>query len=1045
MIPHKLTMCAFGPYKGVQTIDFDKFEGKGLFLVTGDTGAGKTTIFDGITFALFGCLNGDRKPDDFRSKFADPETRTYVELEFTQNGKRYKVVRGLKHERPIKRASKTGKDTVTEDPFFELTSEGMTTLTKKDDVNRKIEEILGITHAQWNQVAMLAQGEFRKLLTADTDTRTDTLRSLFSTRPIEEFQDTLKGKSNAISAQYNSAEKALKDAIDSVEIPEDSPYVQDLKNAKETAFTEEVLRILSLQNGIDTERIANLTKELEEIGKERDAISERYGEARTVNGQFDSLKEQREILADLNVKKPYYDDLDSNIKQIESAVRIFKSQRSDLKRLSDEISKEEKTIEGISVKVTRLEKDLADAELEKVSVDKRKPELETLVKELGVLGSKREQYTGIEKLRAELNDLKKKKDDAVSSKNDLLKKKNKFDEEVRENRNFQAENEHSGERKAQLEMEVAALSTTKGVLDVLKTKCDDFIREEGKNTSLRVSMNSAQTELDSGKRHYASMEGEFYATFAGHVAQKLEDGKPCPICGSEHHPHPAELKEGAITQADLDEYKAKVEKLQSNLSEANAKMETSNSKLASIRQEIEATASNLEIEFTDIPTIKEAVAVKLKEVIDDINSHNNSIEELKPVVEKVEEVREWLKKSDSKRDEIYNAFDLADKDAHDAEMAYSNAETKLNDRILGLEYASIDQLESAIKTKENSKKAIETMISGAKEKVDKINGELISARSSLKAANDHLSSDRSEFAKKTGEYENTLEAQGIDDATVQTRLAEEDSLESKRTELEEYGKAVASASGIIQRLEKDTEGKTFTNLQELEGRLQAKKSEYEDKNALIKKITVDQNNIESKSAQIRDAKKNYDELGDESKDIILLDEIASGKKGVKLTFESYIQSVYFKKVLAYANLRLSKLTGGRYEMRIHDPGKGRSKVGLDIDIHDNHNGKTRPANTLSGGESFKAALALALGLSDTVMSMKGGIHIDTLFVDEGFGTLDKDSFRESIDLLRDLSNSNAMIGIISHMEELKDEIDHKILVYHVDDGLGGSKAEITLE
>ena len=195
MIPHKLTMCAFGPYKGVQVVDFDKFDGKGLFLITGDTGAGKTTIFDGITYALYGKLTGDRTPEDFRCKYSDPEIMTYVELEFTQSGKRYKIRRSPRQERPVRK----GTGTTTQEPSFELSSEGMITLTKKNAVDDKLKEILGIDYEQWKQVAMLAQGEFRKLLTADTETRTETLRSIFSTKAIQKFQSDINAAANMLN------------------------------------------------------------------------------------------------------------------------------------------------------------------------------------------------------------------------------------------------------------------------------------------------------------------------------------------------------------------------------------------------------------------------------------------------------------------------------------------------------------------------------------------------------------------------------------------------------------------------------------------------------------------------------------------------------------------------------------------------------------------------------------------------------------------------------------------------------------------------------
>jgi len=262
VIPHRLMISAFGPYGGEEVIDFDEFEGKGIFLITGDTGAGKTTIFDAITYALFGTLNNkEREAEDFRSHFADPETPTFVQLEFSHNGQDFTIRRSPRQTRPKQR----GEGFTDEKPTFSLTSEGMRPLTKKDEVNGKIQEILGISYNQWKQIAMLAQGEFRALLTAKTDDRTDTLRSIFSTKPIQDFQDELGKRAKVIKDEYDRAEAKVVESMESIEIPKDSPYRDDLKDKMAIAYVDEVLKVLSLQIGQDSELKNGLEEELKAL------------------------------------------------------------------------------------------------------------------------------------------------------------------------------------------------------------------------------------------------------------------------------------------------------------------------------------------------------------------------------------------------------------------------------------------------------------------------------------------------------------------------------------------------------------------------------------------------------------------------------------------------------------------------------------------------------------------------------------------------------------------------------------------------------------
>ena len=320
MKPKMLTMCGFGPYAGKTVIDFDEFGGRGLFLVTGDTGAGKTSIFDGITYALYGRMSGDRDSKNIRSHFASPDTETYVELVFTHENKEYRIRRSPEYDRPKKR----GTGFTTTPAEVEMTWAGGTPLVKDKAVVQKVEEILGISYDQWKQIAMLAQGEFRKLLTADSKDRGTTMRTIFSTEYVKNLQEELSKRSNDSRQARTKTENDIVQAMDEVDVPEDSPYHDERVEADGVSFAEDMLRIVSLQDSVDKERMDSISAERKEVDSKKAELNQQIAEGRNINSMFDKLGSAKQRLEELESKAETIESRRAEMRTIDGVVKGLK-------------------------------------------------------------------------------------------------------------------------------------------------------------------------------------------------------------------------------------------------------------------------------------------------------------------------------------------------------------------------------------------------------------------------------------------------------------------------------------------------------------------------------------------------------------------------------------------------------------------------------------------------------------------------------------------------------------------------------------------------
>ena len=920
MRPLKLKMVGFGPYAGVQELDFDRLGSSGLYLITGDTGAGKTTIFDAITFALFGEASGNNRDSSMlRSKYAKEDMPTRVELTFAYSGKVYTVTRNPTYER----AKIKGTGTTTKPAGAELTYPDGSQVTKNGEVDAAIREIIGLTREQFSQIAMISQGDFRKLLQAETSERQKIFRDIFKTDFYVMLQNQLKEKAGEIRGQRDQASQSIRQYINGVTCDEDSVYALDAQKAKngELPVTEVIELFRTL---LEQDRQAELTleaelaaaeKELEQITSQltqaeayeaaKTVLAERVAEEAALSAQ---LEIARDALSAAQETVPEQEGMQSRITETELLLPSY-----------DELE------------AYRAARAAAQAELAKAQTTQ-----ENAVKE------KNDLTTEITGLRTEQKDLA----DVSAEKEKLA-----------------AQLQQLGDRQKQF---VDFLSGMEGLA---REQAELAKRQEG-----YLKAEEASSEL---LREYEVKERAFLREQAGIMASGLTAGMACPVCGSVEHPRLAVLAEDAPTEADVKAAKAEYDRAQDKTKKAS-----------------------------------------------------NEAQKLKGTVGTTEEI--LAKELDS----LIPGISLADgaKAAEEQENLLAVQIEGLNVQIVALtkKMARREELDVLLPKKELLLRAAEETITVKTAEIASLTAKAESSEAQI-----HVLRNRLAFSDKA-----TAEAE------ISALRAESDklrqNLQTAETAHNQCKENLAGVRGTIEQLHKQLEGGVDIDTVQL----RTKKDEYAAQKTVVMakqkivhtRISANETalqGVSAKAAEVERLDKKYvwmKALSDTANGSV------SGKDRVML--ETYIQTTYFERILARANIRLQKMSGGQYDLkRREEADNKKSQSGLELDIIDHINTTERSVNTLSGGEAFLASLALALGLSDEVQ-MSTGIHLDTLFVDEGFGSLDSEALSKAYNTLAGLTEGNRLVGIISHVAELKEKIDKQIVVKK--EKTGESRAEIIM-
>lgn len=1039
MRPIKLIMNAFGPYASSAEVDFEKFGEGGLFLITGDTGAGKTTIFDAITFALFNKTSGlDREIVTLRSDYANPKEDTYVELTFSHMGRMYQILRSPQYER----AKQRGEGTTTQTAKARLIREPDTPIEGTKQVNEAVEDLLRINYDQFKQISMIAQGEFREVLNADSKKRGEILQKIFSTESYKKMGFLMDQRAKKAYGEMADIFRSIDQYFDGIQYDGESVHKSDIEAQKKITHSEKTqykienkTNLLEAVIAEDRERISGQENDL--IDKQK--IAEEKAKAYTlIHSTNELFKKYDGILAekDALVKK------DPLMKQLEHDVEKQKKAVYEVKPFFDGLKEEEKRLAQISKGCSdaknmlsnakelfeKSEKELKSALAQKVIADEKQ-------NEAVLLKNEEEKYKKRDELSNQLAECEAKQKKANEAKDSKELKIKEISSLIESQQKRMMELEAVPEKYVHAEVKSKDLQAQYDELKMFYTdSIPQLIQKEENFKKAQELYNKKRGVYDDLNDQYNQAEKLLEESRAGILASSLQPGSPCPVCGSTKHPAPAKVSKEAVTEEEVKALKVKKEKAEKEKNRAN---ETA----FSAKIVFETEQNNIFESLIKNLNIQEFQSISIEELQTLIFAQLKNMEQEKSVVQRELVVLSEAKKEleQLKIDEIDNRKMLEQcrseleglkESAKSIETRYADVSGQL--KAMGnLRFVTYKEAEDARVGLEREAKAILDLIKMQQEKTVRAQNYVSECKAKLDSLKEQEENLKHSVAEKQMEYLDEREAQGFEDDTIFLSyvVSKAEILASERN-IKQYKDTFTAVNANLILAAKDIEGKE--RLDESQAREEAedsKKAENESLEMLNKlKHRKERNEeilklIESRKNKVE---KKLEEVGRLSNLSNLFNGRTSGKN--KTSFETYVQMSGFDSIISAANKRLQPISGGQYQLFRHEDFGSKGNVALNLDILDNYTGKKRPVSTLSGGESFMASLSLALGLSDRVTANAGGIKIDTLFVDEGFGTLDEKSLNDAIGMLQELSTSNKLIGIISHRAELKEEIPKKVMI-----------------
>ena len=923
MKPLKLTMSAFGSYAGKNVIDFTGQQ-QGIFLITGDTGAGKTTIFDAITYALYNQTSGgERNGNMMRSQYAQPETETYVELEFLYRGQTYRVRRNPDYK--ITKTLKNGKIREQKVPHsVELTlPDGTVFPEKKNATDAKIIEILGLTADQFSQIVMIAQGDFLKLLYTKSDERKMIFSKLFRTDIYWKIQENLRRKSMEMDERIQENDRAFE---------QEKSRIIPLPESEELPLDELVERL--------RERVKDALKEQNLRRANVEELNKKITKYEEINKLFVSLEKIRQTGRELEARQAESKERRQQIENARKADKVLVAEQQNLRQQQEveqsaqAIAKMEETLTNNQEMFETLKTQQQEAEAE------QKREAADTQKKMLALEQSFPSYEALQNARSEEQQAKKVWEDLRKTSEESFHKQ---------------------------EAGIAALKE--------QQKRQEQAVEQTKKNWEQTSLSASESA-----KHYEHMYEAFLKEQAGILAENLSAGCPCPVCGSTVHPDPAKLSDHAVTELEVEQAKKTRAAAEEKRDLAHAAFETEKTEKQKLAQAVEKEEADFVLAQT-----------------------------------------------------------IAKQQRKEAEQNYVSLQKTAEQIREKLVYPSLAEAKKQYAAMQKALEAAEQEIAKKRQKVSEL-AEAMNTLKGQKLAEEENQKTAKKLAVKTEkEYAKLLEKSGfISEETYHLAILPERSRSKLEREEKEYESQCLRQQSEQKLLEKQVSGKTYTDTTELNEQLKAEKQALKEAEKTYMELHTayenDRSVLQNCAVYLEKGKK----LESEDQVIKSLSKTANGRLSgsAKIDFETYIQRQYFKQIIHEANKRLLTMSNHQFILKLKEEANTGRKTneGLDLSVYSLVTDSERDVKTLSGGESFLAALAMALGLSDIVERSAGAIHPDMMFIDEGFGSLDAQSRQQAIEVLGELAGDSRMVGIISHVTELKEQIDRKLVVSRTDKG-----------
>jgi DNA repair protein SbcC/Rad50 len=1036
MRPIKLVMQAFGPYAGKETIDFSVLGNRTMFVISGKTGSGKTTIFDGISYAIYGKASGeDRNGPELRSQFASDDLMTEVSLEFNLRRKRYYIWRSPQQNKKKERGE--GYTLINaKAELYEFDDAGNKNLLAANvrDVDERIKEIMQIDSNQFRQILMIPQGEFRKLLTSESKDKELILQRLFHTEIYKRVEEKLKEEAADLKRTVEKQMDERNMAIRGIQILEN----EELKSLLEAESVNDHLILPLLKDEITSmdDKLNLIKQEGAKKQAERDQLQQNIYDAEIIVKQLKTKDELSVKMIDLKSQKELFDQKESEVVLGQKAALLAK-QEEICHHLKGELDQATKNSEDMQIRVEKLTKLFVEHGKQLDDEKAREPERERAADTVKRLQMIKEDVYSFANLESLVKKLEKKLTDLKTELQKAEADFNKTDEDLKKQQ----------EEKLTIEHSKLTFLENKRKLELLEIDLEELTTYEG----LLVRYQESMTELNSRKQFYencqnrlidskavvAELEQKWLHSQAAILASQLHDGAACPVCGSSEHPSPAISENGSVpTQNDIKAAKMDVNKLEAEKGKAESAFYESQSAQNTICASLNDLKNKI---ITKRPDFTDEELEPVKGMIQEERKKVSIFQkELTDRIKKLEAINHQIEVSEKQKLKLNEQRQQLAADIHEVTVQFTEKRTTLN-RMVGQipeELRTIGAYENHVVVALENQKTLEYRFEKVNKQYQETRENLATEKAKLETVEEQMAETTQKLDVEREAFIGKLSEQGFEKYShYEKSKRTEEQLQNLQEMVRAYREELRSVSdryNELAQLLKDVKEPDLESLkrafEEINSQLTLLRDEYT--NLLMKKRANEEilEKVEQLNQELKELEERFKLIGH-------LSEIAKGQNTYRITFERYVLAAFLDDILAQANVRLTKMTSGRYQLlRKTDRSKGTTQSGLELLVFDQYTGQERHVKTLSGGESFKAALSLALGLAEVVQEHAGGVSLETMFIDEGFGTLDPESLDQAIEALIDIQSSGRLVGIISHVPELKERIDARLEVYATQTG-----------
>ncbi|MGG1674414.1 AAA family ATPase [Neobacillus sp. NRS-1170] len=1030
MRPLKLTMQAFGPYAGNETIDFSKLGNRTMFVISGKTGAGKTTIFDAISYAIYGKASGeDRNGPELRSQFAKDDLLTEVSLDFSLRNKVYSITRSPQQQK--KKDKGEGFTSIgAKAELFVLDESGEKKLlaSKITDVEEKIKEIMLIDANQFRQILMIPQGEFRKLLTSDSKDKEVILQRLFHTQFYKMVEEKLKDEATELKRSVGDQVQARNEAIRRIH----AVVNEELREFLEADSVNDTIIMPLLQGEIAGlgEKLEQLDLQLKDKAQEQDKLKNQLFEAEAILKQLQTKEELKVQRGTLISQEELFTEKEKQVQRAQKAA-VLAEQEALCHRLKKEEDQLGANVQSIKIDIEKLQVLLTQYEGQLQKEMDREGERKSALDEVNrLLNMKEDVYSfaalvkeasRVEALLKNAQDKHRHSEQTLLQLDERLKFLQQQSSEIEKGKFAFLENEGKVEK---LDAELERLEKYQTFHIRHQNAVQNLKHITGRYENTAASLADAKSLVE-------VLENKWLHGQASLLAARLQTGDACPVCGSEHHPAPAFNQNDTIpTEQDMKAAKEKAALWEKEKSTDEAALYQSQSAekvqreaLDEILQEIRI--QRVEFKESDYSLVKsEVVAAK--------NSLILTQRELSQQIEQLEKVKTEIEKREAQKLVLQKEIQQFAGEVTELTIQFTEKKTNLT-RLMNVipeNLRSEAEYENALAVARKSHENLVKLLEDAQQRLQTVKEKLAAETARLQNAMKHFEEKQEELNTEREVFKNRLSEQGFENFGVYhaSKLIDNE-IRRLENEIRDYREVLRSVTDRLKELTEFLAGVKTPDVEGLKSEVSKIGNEIEILSNQRTDLFVKKRDNEEIFNQVERLNEKMKVLEERYKLIGHLSEIAKGQNNFRITFERYVLASFLDDILREANVRLRKMTSGRFQLlRKTDRSKGNAQSGLELLVFDQYTGQERHVKTLSGGESFKASLSLALGLADVVQNYAGGVSLETMFIDEGFGTLDPESLDQAIEALMDIQSSGRLVGIISHVPELKERIDVRLEV-----------------